>query len=50
MQTYSMVSKRKNEGITMNVRYSNTPNNEAEAINGYAELNDKVLFNIVWVN
>ena len=43
MQTYSMVSKRKNEGITMNVRYSNTPNNEAEALSGYAELNDEKL-------
>nr|WP_232222003.1 group II intron reverse transcriptase/maturase [Methanococcoides burtonii] len=38
-----MVSKRMNEGITMNVRISNTPNNEAEALSGHAELNGEKL-------
>jgi RNA-directed DNA polymerase len=32
-----------NEGITMNVSISNTPNNEAEALSGHAELNDEKL-------
>jgi RNA-directed DNA polymerase len=41
-----MVSKRMNEGITMNVRCSNTPNNEAEALSGHAELNGEKLTNV----
>ncbi|NOQ47949.1 MAG: group II intron reverse transcriptase/maturase [Methanococcoides sp.] len=46
MQTYSMVSKHMNEGITMNVRCSNTPNNETETTSGYAELNGEKLTNM----
>jgi RNA-directed DNA polymerase len=38
-----MVSKRMNEGITMNVRCSNTPNNETDALSGHAELNGEKL-------
>jgi RNA-directed DNA polymerase len=43
MQTYSTVSKRMNEGITMNVSDSTTPNNEADAISGHAELDGEKL-------
>jgi RNA-directed DNA polymerase len=39
-----MVSKRKNEGITMNVSHSNTPDNKAKSlISGHDKLNGEKL-------
>jgi len=35
-----------NEGITMNVRYSNTPNNKAKALSGHAKLDGEKLTNL----
>ncbi|WP_048063214.1 hypothetical protein [Methanococcoides burtonii] len=45
-----MVSKRKNEGITMNVRYSKTSNNEAGAFSVHAELNDEKITDMQQLN